>query len=183
MSSALLAFAYFLLFAQDPATREQENTASAAPSEVQLGARNNPEPVLNPVNPTKVANSRVTDLEHSTAFRKAAEEAWRATHNGAAPYEAGFSIDKGGRPGKIQFSIFATVNAKTHLSIHSSPTALGTLHVHTKYGEPAPSPGDIQSARTLHQVVYVESRSGLYRIDADGNVCHVFDDQDWFNRK
>ncbi len=180
MNSALLTFACLLFFAQEPAMSDQGTTTPAAPAEVRLEARNNPEPVFNPV---KVANGSTAELEHSTAFRKATEEAWRATHNGAAPYEAGFSIEKDGHPGKIQLSIFATVNAKTHLSIHASPTALGSLHVHTKYGEAAPSPGDIQSAKMLRKVVYVESRNGLYRIDGDGNVCHVFDDQDWFNKK
>lgn len=183
MSSALLAFACFLFFAQDPATTQQRSTAPPASAEAQLEARNSLKPALNPVNSTKLANGSTAELEHSAAFRKAAEEAWRATRNGAAPYEAGFSIEMDGRPGKIQLSIFATVNAKTHLSIHSTPAALGSLHVHTKYGEAAPSPGDIQSAKTLHKVVYVESRSGLYRIDADGNVCHVFDDQNWFDNK
>lgn len=119
----------------------------------------------------EIVDSSTADLEHSTAFRKAAEDAWRATHNGAAPYEAGFSIEKDKRPGSIQLSILATVNAKTHLSIHSSPTALGTLHVHTKYGEPAPSPGDIQSAKALHKMVYAESRTPDYIASAQTEMC------------
>jgi hypothetical protein len=81
-----------------------------------------------------------TALEHSATFRKSAKEAWRATHNGSAPYEAGFCIDKDGCPGKIQLSIFATINARIHLRIACTATALGTLHVHNKYGEPNPSP-------------------------------------------
>lgn len=183
MSSALLAFACFLFFAQDPTTTDEENTASTPPAETQMEVRNNLEPMVNPLNPRKVANSKYADLEHSGAFRKAAEEAWRATHNGTAPYEAGFSIDKDGRPGRIQLSIFATANAKTHLSIHSSPAALGSLHVHTKYGEPTPSQGDINSAKALHKVVYVESRNGLYCIDPNGSVRHVSDDEYWYSKK
>jgi hypothetical protein len=184
MSSALLAFALFLFFTQDPTTTtDQEITAAVLLPEVQLEAKNNLEPVPIPVLPTKTANSKTADLEHSASFRKAAEQAWRATRNGDAPYEAGFSIYKDGRPGKIQMSMFATVHAKTHLSIASTPTALGTLHVHTKYGEPTPSDGDIKSTKTLHKMMYVESRNGLYAIDPDGNVRHVFDDLEWFSKK
>ena len=182
MNLPLLALAGVLLFSQDPST-DQANAIPAAPAGAQLGAESNSVPALNRVNPAKPAIDKTSALEHSAGFRKAAEEAWRATHNGAAPFEAGFSIDKDGRAGQIQLSIFETVNAKTHLRIVSSSTALGSLHVHTKYGEPTPSPADINSAKTLHKVVYVESRKGLYRIDADGNVCHVFDDEDWFDKK
>lgn len=57
--------------------------------------------------------------EHSASFRKAAERAWRDAQNGDAPYEAGFSINRGGNPGKVQPSILATVNAATHLDISS----------------------------------------------------------------
>ena len=130
----------------------------------------------------KTIDDRIAQLEHSAAFRKAAEEAWHATCNGDAPYEAGFSIDRDGRPGKIQLSIAAS-NAKNHLSIVSKPTALGSLHVHTQYGEPTPSPHDVESAKALHEWVYVESRMGLYSVDPDGNVRHVFNDVYWFNNK
>jgi hypothetical protein len=183
MNSVLLGIAWLLVFAQEPATTEVGNTAPASASEVLLEAQNTLEPTASSGRTTRAAESKAGELEHSAAFRKAAENAWRATHNGAAPYEAGFSIDKDGRPGKIQMSMFATVIAKTHLTIASSPTALGTLHVHTKYGEPVPSDGDIRSAKTLHKIVYVESRKGLYAIDPDGNVRHVFDDVEWFSKK
>jgi hypothetical protein len=184
MSSALLAFAFFLFSTQDPMTStDQDTTASVFSPEVQLEAKNNLEPVPISLLPTKTANSKTADFEHSASFRKAAEQAWRSTRNGDAPYEAGFSIDKDGRPGKIQMSMFATVHAKTHLSIASTPTALGTLHVHTKYGEPTPSDDDIKSAKTLHKMIYVESRNGLYAIDPDGNVRHVFADVEWFSKR
>jgi len=57
--------------------------------------------------------------KHSALFRRAAEEAWRATRNGDASFEAGFSIEKDGHPGKAQLSLFANANTAT----------LGTLHV------------------------------------------------------
>lgn len=119
----------------------------------------------------------------SAAFRKAAEQAWRATHNGDAAFEAGFSIDRDGQPGKVQLSLFETVNAATHLSISSSTSALGTLHVHNRFGKATPSPEDVQSARTWRQTIYVESRTGLYAIGPDGRVCHLFSDVDWFHKR
>jgi hypothetical protein len=84
--------------------------------------------------------------KHSAPFRRAAEEACRATHNGDAPVEAGLSTDKDGHRGKVQLSIFTTVNAATHLTIVSSPSAMGTLDVHNKFGESTPSPRAIKSA-------------------------------------
>lgn len=119
----------------------------------------------------------------SATFRKAAEQAWRATHNGDAAFEAGFSIDREGQPGKVQLSLFETVNAATHLNIASNASALGTLHVHNRFGKSTPSPEDVQSARTWRQTIYVESRTGLYAIGPDGRVCHLFSDVDWFNKR
>jgi hypothetical protein len=102
--------------------------------------------------------------KHSASFRKATEEAWRATHDGDARFEAGFAIDKDGHPGKVQLSRFATENADTDLKIASNQAALGTLHVHNKFGEATPSTGDIKSAQTLRKTVFVESRAGLLRL-------------------
>jgi hypothetical protein len=62
------------------------------------------------LNPKKFA-------KHSAPFRKAAEQAWRAAHNGDAPFEAGFSFGKDGQPGKVKLSLFSTTKPATHLSI------------------------------------------------------------------
>ena len=122
-------------------------------------------------------------VEHSPAFRKAARDAWHATRNGTKPYEAGFSIDKDGRPGKIQTSMGALGDAAHHLKIISSSTAIGTLHVHNKFGAPEPSDDDINVAETLHKIVYVASREGLYSIGPDGRVLRVFNRADWFDKR
>ena len=121
--------------------------------------------------------------KHSAPFRKAAEEAWRATHNGDAPFEAGFSINDDGHPGKLQLSLFEAVDAATHLTLVSSTSALGTLHVHNKFGESTPSAADVRSAKSLRKTVFVESRTGLYSINPDGTVFHVFNEADWFSRQ
>ena len=119
--------------------------------------------------------------ECSTSFRKAAESAWRAAQNGDAPYEAGFSIDEDGNPGKVKISILATVDAATHLKISSNFPAIGTLHVHTRFGEPTPSPGDIRAAKLHCEMVFVESRMGLFVVTPDGTVHHLFSRTDWFS--
>jgi hypothetical protein len=134
------------------------------------------QPATAPLNPKKLAR-------HSAPFRKAAEEAWRALRNGDAPFEAGFSIDRGGQPGKVQLSLFSTTKAATHLSLASNKSALGTLHVHDKFGELTPSAADIKSAQMLHKTVFVESRTGLYSIDPGGNVRLLFNEMDWFSKK
>lgn len=119
--------------------------------------------------------------EHSTTFRKAAENAWRAAQNGDAPYEAGFAIDEDGNPGKVKISILATENAATHLKIASNSSAIGTLHVHNRFGEPTPSPGDIKAAKLHGEMVFVESRMGLFVVSPDGKVHHLFSHTDWFS--
>ena len=145
------------------------------------------QPMLSPHCTTKQGESDPFNAKrfarHSASFRKAAEEAWHAARNGDAPFETGFSIDKDGQPGKVQLSILATADAATHLRIASSSSALGTLHVHNKFGEPTPSPGDIQSARMLGKLLYVESRTGLYSVNPDGTVRHLFNDLDWFTEQ
>ena len=118
--------------------------------------------------------------ERSTSFRRAAENAWCAAQNGDAPYEAGFSIDKDGNPGKVKISILATVGAATHLKIDSNSSAIGTLHVHNRFGEPTPSSGDIKAAKLHGEMVFVESRMGLFVVSPDGTVHHLFSRIDWF---
>src|SRR5258708_39376559 len=54
-------------------------------------------------------------VERSAAFRRAAKDAWHATRNGTKAIEAGFSIDRDGRPGKIQTSMGAPGDAAHHL--------------------------------------------------------------------
>jgi hypothetical protein len=75
------------------------------------------------------------------------------------------------------------VETATHLSLASKKTALGTLHVHDKYGEPTPGTLDIKSAQTLRKTVFVESRTGLYLIDPYGSVHHLFKEVEWFSKK
>jgi hypothetical protein len=54
---------------------------------------------------------------------------------------------------------------------------------HNKFGELTPSAGDMTTAQMLRKTVFVESRTGLHSIDADGNVRHLFNEVDWFKKK
>jgi len=134
--------------------------------------------------PSQVSSGdRKTDeVVCSVAFRKAARNAWRATWNGTARYETGFSIDENGRPGGLQSSEFATHDGLSHVRLVSRSKALGTFHIHNNYGDSKPSELDINIAKTTHKMVYVGSRDGLYSVDPDGTVRHLFRTVNWFDK-
>jgi hypothetical protein len=171
----LLAFAWFLLLCQDPG--ETSTTGWTVREEFQNG----PQPVLSDESKT-IAERKMDELVHSVAFRKAARKAWRATWNGTARYETGFSIDENGRPGELQSSEFAFQGGLSHLRLVSKSNALGTFHIHNNYGDPKPSELDINIAKTTHKMVYVGSRDGLYSVDPDGNVRQVFTTVNWYDK-
>jgi len=173
---AFLAVAWVLLLWQDPG--QTRTTSSPDPAESQ----NNPKAVVQ-TDATENTTERKTDeLVYSVAFRKAARNAWRATWNGTARYETGFSIDENGRPGRLQSSEFAPKEGLSHVRLISKSNALGTFHIHNNYGDPRPSELDINIAKVTHKMVYVGSRDGLYSVDPDGNVRHLFSAVNWFDK-
>ena len=176
MKPVFLSFAWFLLLCQDPLETKTANLL------VQAEPQNNLRPVV-PADASKnVTEGKIGELVYSVAFRKAARNAWRATWNGTSRYETGFSIDENGRPGELQSSEFASHDALSHVRLISRSNALGTFHIHNNYGNPRPSELDINIAKTTHKMVYVGSRDGLYSVDPDGNVRHLFSDLDWFDK-
>ena len=190
MNPGFLAMACLALLFQLPAEEDLGSTGSRTTASSELPLRVTSASVIpeegriqNDLRFSVDTGTATSVVEHSTAFRKAARDAWHATHNGTKPYEAGFSIDKDGRPGKIQSSMGALGDAAHHLKIISSSTAIGTLHVHNKFGAPEPSDDDINAAKTLHKIVYVASSEGLYSIRPDGKVLHVFNRADWFDKR
>jgi hypothetical protein len=196
MNPVLLAFVW-LMFPFQIATEAESGTSATTMTAnsdlasrplpdlpVKTGERVEARNVLGFVTKTVPTNGlQRADLEHSGAFKKAAKDAWNATRNGTKAIEAGFSIDQYGHPGKIQTSMGDRGDAAHKLKLISSSTAMGTLHVHNKFGVPTPSENDIRAAQTLHKMVYVASQEGLYSVDPDGNVLHVFEGVDWFNKK
>jgi hypothetical protein len=190
MNPGFLAMACLALLFQLPAEEDLGSTVPGATASSELPLRVSPVSVIpeegriqNDLRFIVETSTATGVVEHSAAFRKAARDAWHATHNGTKPYEAGFSIDKDGRPGKIQTSMGALGDAAHHLKIISSSTAIGTLHVHNKFGAPEPSDDDIKAAKTLHKIVYVASCKGLYSIGPDGKALHVFNRADWFDKR
>ena len=149
---------------------------------VPVESQNNLKTVVRTDAAENVMERKTDELVYSAAFRKAARNAWRATWNGTARYETGFSIDEKGRPGELQSSEFATYDALRHVRLVSRSNALGTFHVHNNYGDPRPSELDTNIAKTTHKMVYVGSRDGLYSVDPDGNVRHLFRTVNWFDK-
>src|SRR5262249_14244755 len=135
VKQVFLAFAWFF-FSQDP--RETRMTSSPAQTEVQ----NNVKTVVRTDVSENATDSKVDALVYYVAFRKAARNAWRATSNGTARYETGFSIDENGRPGELQSSKFAS-DGINHVRLISRSNALGTFHIHNNYAYPRPSELDI----------------------------------------
>lgn len=183
MNPVLLAIACFLLFFQDSTYTEPRTASSPVPTEYRTEAKNNLKLVAVAHTEGKAADRNTDQLVYSAPFRKAARDAWKAARNGTARYETGFSIDQNRRPGKLQSSEFAPKDAFNHLRIVSKSSAVGTFHIHTRYGDPRPSEMDINTAKTIRKMVYVASHEGLYSVDPDGNVCHVFNAANWFERK
>jgi len=183
MNPILLALAYVLLFPQAPTNTQSGNEAYTILEVRETATEVDVQPLPEKSRTSSVVESNRVQLEQSAAFKKAAGDAWHATHNGTAHFETGFAIGKDGRPGKLQSSIFAPYEAAHHLQISFSTTDIGTFHVHNKYGDPKPSPHDIQIAKTTHKMVYVSSREGLYCVDPNGNVRHLSASETWFDRK
>jgi len=153
-------------------------TSSPAQTEVQ----NNVKTVVR----TDASENATESLVYSVAFRKAARNAWRATSNGTARYETGFSIDENGRPGELQISRFQSVDSLNHINhvrLISRSNDLGTFHIHNNYTYSKPSELDINIAKTTQKTVYVGSREGLYSVDPEGNVRHVFSTLTWFDKR
>ena len=172
---AFFAVALVLLLCQEPG--QTRTTSSPVPAESQKNLK------TVQTDATENTTERKTDeLVYSVAFRKAARSAWRATWNGTARYETGFSIEENGRPGVLQSSEFAPKEGLSHVRLISKSNALGTFHIHNNYGDPRPSELDINIAKTTHKMVYVGSRDGLYSVDPDGNVRHVFSKINWFDK-
>jgi len=158
-------------------------TQSATEAPTKLGSKDNPARAVEKRNSASTLRKRMSELERSTAFRKAAGDAWHAIQKGNAPFESGFAIDQHGQPGELQSSMSAAGERAHHLSIVFSSDSLGTFHVHNNFANAIPSPADISIAKTTHKIVYVSSREGLYSITPDGNVRHVFINSTWFDQK
>jgi hypothetical protein len=87
--------------------------------------------------------TREGSLEYSDEFRSAAKKAYDLSGDGRLNREAGFSVDKSGVPGPMQYNDMKHGDESGSLAIQTEPSALGTLHTHRDVGNPQPSPHDV----------------------------------------
>lgn len=117
-------------------------------------------------------------VENSEKFRKAANDAWVSTKSGLDKAEAGFWV--GATGGTVP-------TAKTphsagdygHEDQIAPLSALGAVHTHDRSLHSEPSPGDIKTAQKNHTNVWVVSAGGLYQVDRNGAVTHIFKSPSW----
>ncbi len=129
-------------------------------------------------------------LEHDPAFKEAARRAWEEVDYGDLPQEAGFMVSRDGKMSPVQLGKEIgpkeTVGA-TNFKIPSGG-AFAILHTHPRpsRGKPwlqQPTQPDIDVAKNFRLNVFVVSASGLWLAEPDGNLVHVFTNNDWMSKK
>jgi hypothetical protein len=129
-------------------------------------------------------------LEHDPAFKEAARRAWEEVGYGDLPQEAGFMVSRDRKMSPVQLGkeidSKETVGA-TNFKIPSGG-AFAILYTHPRpsRGRPwlqQPSQPDIDVGKNFRLNVFVVSASGLWLAEPDGNLIHVFTNNDWMNKK
>jgi hypothetical protein len=129
-------------------------------------------------------------LEHDPAFKELARKAWEEVGYGDLPQEAGFMVSRDGKMSPVQLGqeIGSTETVGSTAFKISRGGVFATLHTHprpsmNKKWVQQPSPPDIDVAKIFKQNVYVVTASGLWLAEPDGNLVHVFTNNDWMNKK
>jgi hypothetical protein len=129
-------------------------------------------------------------LEHDAAFKESARKAWEEVGYGDLPQEAGFMVTRDGKISSVQLGkeigSKETVGSTTFKIL--SGGAFATLHTHprpsmNKQWLQQPSQPDIDVAKNFKHNVYVVTASGLWLVEPDGNLVHVFTNNDWMSKK
>jgi hypothetical protein len=122
-------------------------------------------------------------LENRDDFRKQAQKAWGMVRMNSQPgYEAGFTVDRDGHINPVTAGVEMDPNNRAQqggMKQVVTPDTAETLHIHNRGMGPKPSQADIDVAKKIGRPVYVASISGLFQVDAQGNVKHVFSNPDW----
>jgi hypothetical protein len=143
-----------------------------------------------PLVPERKPPSVEGTLEHDPAFREAARKAWEEVDYGDLPQEAGFMVSRDGKKTSIQLG--KEIGSKETVGVTTFKIPPGgvfaTLHTHprpslTKNWVQQPSSPDIDVAKNFKLNVYVLAASGLWLVEPDGNLVHVFTNNDWMNKK
>jgi len=129
-------------------------------------------------------------LEYDPAFKESARKAWEEVSYGDLPQEAGFMVSRDGgvAPLKLGKEIGSTETVgSTNFKIPSGGVfAIVHTHPRPSRGKPwlqQPSQPDIDLAKSCKLNVFVVSASGLWLAEPDGNLVHVFTNNDWMNKK
>lgn len=144
------------------------------------------DPTKDPLDPAGNDFSKVTEegaLENQPEFRKAALNAWTRGGSGTQHYfEAGFSVDKKGKPGAIETHQGEPSDKVTlKQEVDSDTSAL--FHTHPNNGVAEPSDTDKSVAKRTGKPVMVASRKGLYEVAPGGQVTRVYNDPSWMDKK
>jgi hypothetical protein len=127
-------------------------------------------------------------LELSPKFRQAAASTVIKTNaqsaqNSGVGLEAGFTVGNDGKPSAITTQRDVSDESRGHMRQYVGPKDLGALHTHDSRHSDTPSTDDQKAARETKKRVFVTSRSGLYEIDAQGGVTHVYKSPSWMTDK
>jgi hypothetical protein len=124
-------------------------------------------------------------IENTPDFQNAAQTAWSRTQYGKSNgAEAGFTVDRSGNISHVDWNRYGDpANPGSTGSLHQvlHPDTLLALHVHPDDADPEPSKQDVEIAKRSGKQIYVQSRDGLFAVDAQGNVRQVEKGTDWMN--
>lgn len=125
-------------------------------------------------------------LENTPEFREAARKAWASVSYGDLPQEAGAMILPDGKATRIQVGkeIGSTERRGSIVFRIPADGVFVTIHTHPrptagKRWIQEPSQVDIDLARKNRENVYVVTSSGLWQVEPDGKVNHLFVNNDW----
>jgi hypothetical protein len=129
-------------------------------------------------------------LEHDPAFKESARKAWEEVGYGDLPQEAGFMVLRAGKVSPLQLGKEIGSTETVGVTTFKIPSGgvFATLHTHprpsmNKNWVQQPSPPDIDVAKNFKLNVYVVTASGLWLVEPDGNLVHVFANNDWMSKK
>lgn len=133
------------------------------------------------------ASTSAQSLEISEDFRIQAAAAWKAVSNGGNPYaECGFSVYKDGGASSLHTEIHPITSGMAQQwrdKISFGVDDLAIFHTHPNSSLDKPSQNDVAAAKKIGKVIYVSSRTGLWKVDASGKVTQIFTDPEWATKK
>jgi hypothetical protein len=144
-------------------------------------------PINKPFEPDDYSNITAENaVENSPAFLNAANDAWADTlmrSTRGNPTEAGFTVNRAGQPSKVTSHSGYEGNGNAGMSQQISDDTIAAIHTHPDEAAPGPSSADIEAAKKTGKPLMVESRGGLYEVDAQGTVRQVEKGTDWLTKK